>query len=183
MEWISYLEEIENGKIIIWGTGRHIRKARRQRGKALSLFFRESSEFNSDFFSEYIDMAVMSYYAIRQELVTTKYKGKIDENGWTLWRIRLWYRTQSTSDIFKYLYTTKSYADSGWKTSNGNIPEAMVITCNDNLLSRATNMNKYQKPYGLFQTEYKKISFNSWKERICPFAIRGNNSVRIELTG
>ena len=107
---------------------------------------------------------------------------KIDENGQTFWRIRLWYRTQSTSDIFKYLYTTKSYADSGWKTSNGNIPEAMVITCNDNLLSRATNMNKYQKPYGLFQTEYKKISFNSWKERICPFAIRGNNSVRIELT-
>ena len=35
-------------------------------------------------FSEYIDMAVMSYYAIRQELVTTKYEGKIDENGRTL---------------------------------------------------------------------------------------------------
>ena len=27
MEWISYLEETENGKIIIWGTGRQIRAA------------------------------------------------------------------------------------------------------------------------------------------------------------
>ena len=44
---------------------------------------------------------------------------------------------------------------------SGNIPKAMIIICNDSLLSRATNINKYRKPYGLFQTEYKKISFNS----------------------
>ena len=50
------------------------------REKLCRFSFREASDLIV-IFSEYIDMAVMSYYAIRQELVTTKYKGKIDENG------------------------------------------------------------------------------------------------------
>ena len=46
------------------------------RGEKLCRFsFREASDLIV-IFSEYIDMTVMSYYAIRQELVPTKYGGK-----------------------------------------------------------------------------------------------------------